>query len=113
MEHQRSELMSCDGEAACATCVAGFKRRTPLVILRSAAPHVYILEFLQMKEEPAPLSSWFRHVGKLAVLTARPKLQNNSCDCVTTLHTGEGCFNSLMDSGTQNKVKITQTVQID
>lgn len=44
-------------------------RRTPLAV----APLVYILELLQMKEEPPPPSSWFRHVGKLAVLAAAPK----------------------------------------
>lgn len=68
----------------------------------SAAPFVYILELLQMKEEPAPPSSWFRHVGKLAFLAARPKHQNNGSGCVITLHTGEGCFNHLMSSRKQS-----------
>lgn len=56
-----------------------FNRRasSTRVILRSAAPRVYILELLQMKAEPAPPSSWFRHVGTLAVLAAGSKHQNN------------------------------------
>lgn len=68
----------------------------------SAAPFVYILELLQMKEEPAPPSSWFRHVGKLAFLAAGPKHQNNGSSCVITPHTGEGCFNPLLSSRKQN-----------
>lgn len=35
------------------------------------------------------LSSWFRHVGELAVLAAGPKHQNKGCGCVISLHAGE------------------------
>lgn len=38
-----------------------------------------------MKEEPAPPSSWFRHVGELAFLAAGPKHQNNGPACVIAL----------------------------
>lgn len=87
MSHQRNELMSRVLRANLFGLRPGFKRWSPPVILLSAAPLVYILKLLQMKEEPAPPSSWFRHVGKLAFLAAGPKHQNNGSGCVITLHT--------------------------
>lgn len=62
-----------------------------------------------MKEEPAPPSSWFRHVGKLAILAAGPKHQNNGSSCVITLHTGQVFFNPLLATAqvTRHKIKIT------